>query len=252
MRVFPRLLVILVLSCLVGLSMHVAGKTLQQGQDEKSTLTNEDVLKLVKSGVAAELIVARIERSTCQCDVSTSELRRLKSEGVADEVIFAMIKSSAKPEFRPVKIPKSTVIDIEAAYRISSQEIKTGEPLSFRVVNPVRIDGLIVIDSGATATGRVMKASRGGHFGKAGRLAWLIENVTAVDGTNVPLEGSGRIVGDSKGARVATQMAITGGLLWPIAPVALLHGFKRGENAYLAQGRRYKAIVSVDTTVQAR
>jgi hypothetical protein len=43
---------------------------------------------------------------------------------------------------------------------------------------------------------------------------------------------------------------LTGALLWPIAPVALLHGFKRGENAYLAQGRRYEVTVSADTTVR--
>jgi hypothetical protein len=34
-----------------------------------------------------------------------------------------------------------------------------------------------------------------------------------------------------------------------VAPVALLHGFKRGENAYLAQGRRFEVTVSADTKV---
>jgi hypothetical protein len=49
---------------------------------------------------------------------------------------------------------------------------------------------------------------------------------------------------------VATQMVITGALFWPVAPAALLFGFKRGENAYLPQGRRFQVITSIDTNVK--
>ncbi len=255
MRRLAALFLTLVLNLHCGLQMGVAAKTLQQSQGEVSPLNNEDILKLVRSGIATEVIIAKLEKSGCVCEISTTEFRRLKAEGVADELLFAMInanKVSARIELQRIEIPKNTTVEIEAAYRISSQEVKTGEAISFRVVTPVQINGVIVIDSGAIATGRVTKASRGGHFGKAGRLAWLMEDVAAVDGSKVPLETTGRIVGDSKGATVATQMAITGTLLWPIAPVALLHGFKRGGNAYLAQGRRYQASVSADTTIRAR
>jgi hypothetical protein len=81
-------------------------------------------------------------------------------------------------------------------------------------------------------------------------LAWNLETVNAVDDSRIPIQAPGRIVGDSKGAKVATQVLLTGALLWPIAPVALLHGFKRGGNAYLAQGRRYEVTVSSDTTIK--
>jgi len=255
MRRLAALFLSLLVSSHYGLQAQFAAKTLQQAQDAVSIVNNGDVLKLVKAGVATEIIVAKLDRSECTCDISTTELRRLKSEGVADEVLLAMIrasKSSARTELRPVKIPKNTIIEIEAAYRISSQEIRTGDPISFRVIAPVRIDAVTVIESGSTATAKVVQASRGGHFGRAGRLAWVMQNVIAVDGTKVPIQSAGRLVGDSKGATVATQIAITGVLLWPIAPVALLHGFKRGKNAYLAQGRRYETVVSVDTTVNAR
>jgi len=79
-----------------------------------------------------------------------------------------------------------------------------------------------------------------------------METVNAVDDSRVPIQAAGRVVGDSKGAKVATRMVLTGALLWPIAPVALLHGFKRGGNAYVAQGRRYEVIVSADSTVRLR
>jgi len=246
---------IFLVACSCDAQSPVAAKSLQQSQDTISTLSTEDVLALVKSGLAPEAIVARLQRSSCSCDVSTAELQRLKSEGVPDNVLMAMIIA---PQLEPrnerplTKIPRDTIVELESAYRVNSQEIKAGEAISFRVVSPVRIGDFIVIEPGAIATGRVVKATRGAHFGRAGRLVWNLESVTAVDGTKVPIQSAGRVVGDSKGAKVATQIVLTGALLWPIAPVALLNGFRRGENAYLAQGRRYQATVSGDTMIKAK
>jgi hypothetical protein len=101
-----------------------------------------------------------------------------------------------------LKLPQGTPLDVEMAYTISSQEVRAGELISFRVVNPVLVDGVEVIAVGATATGRVVKASRGGHWGRAGRIAWTMQDVAAVDGTRIPLASSGaRAVGDSKARR---------------------------------------------------
>lgn len=156
---------------------------------------------------------------------------------------------AATPQTAAVKIPDGTLIEIEAAYDVSSQDVKAGEALSFRVAAPVVSGGRVVVEAGATATARVVKASRGGHFGRAGRLAWRMEEVIAVDGTRVPLRLEGRLVGDSKGAKVATRTVLTGALLGPLAPVALLHGFKRGHNAYLPAGKRFEAFVDGDAAV---
>jgi len=168
--------------------------------------------------------------------------------------LFAKPRATATPiqrqEFVTLTIPRGTVVEIEAAYRINSQETKKGEAITFKVLKAVQGGQRIVIAAGAIATGRMVVASRGAHFGRAGRLAWTMETVNAVDGSSVPLQTGGRVVGDSKGAKVATRIAITGFLLWPIAPVALLHGFKRGENAFLPQGQRFEVTVSADTIVK--
>jgi len=253
MRRFISLLLIFVGAGSGWAQEPVAAKIIQQSPGAPQSLTNQDVLVLVKAGLATDVIVAKLQRSNCSCDTSATELQRLKAVGVPEEVLVAMIGASraARDELMPIRIPSGTLIDIETAYRISSQEINAGEAISFRVVNAVKIGDVSVIAPGAIATGRVVKASRGAHFGKAGRLAWTMETVTAVDGSRVPIQSAGRIVGDSKGAKVATQMVIMGALLWPIAPLVLLHGFKRGENAYLPQGRRFEVTVSSDTTIKA-
>ena len=127
--------------------------------------------------------------------------------------------------------------------------MRAGDAVSFRVVNPVVVAGQVVIEKGATATALVTKAERGGHFGRAGRLAWVMKEVTAADGSRIPLQFSGRTVGDSKGAKVATSMVLTGAVFWFMPPVALLHGFKRGENAVVPEGMRFDATVFGATTV---
>jgi hypothetical protein len=160
--------------------------------------------------------------------------------------------TQAKPDKPAVlQIPDGTLIEIEAPYTYSSMDFKPKDEISFRVVNPIVIDGVTVIEQGATATGRIEKSKRGGHFGKAGLLLWNMETVTAVDGSQIRLRTTSvRIRGDSKGAKVATQMIITGALLWPIAPVVLLHGFKRGKDAFIPAGKRYEVFVDGQPNVK--
>lgn len=242
-----------------------AAKIIQPSQTAAKPLDNADVLALVKAALAPDVIISKIRSSACKFETTPAALERLKAEGVPDSVILAMLNApaatlapdsaspavAAPPPLKPlrVKIPKGTPLDVEMAYTISSQEVRAGELISFRVVNPVLVDGVVVIAVGATASARVVKASRGGHFGRAGRIAWTMQDVTAVDGTRVPLASTGRIVGDSKGAKVATQMILTGALMPIIAPVALLHGFKRGENAFIPAGKRFEMSVSGEATV---
>jgi len=153
-------------------------------------------------------------------------------------------QSPAQAKVSSIKIPDGTPVEIEAPYTLSSMDFKPEDKISFRVVDAVKVDGVTVIEQGATATGVVEKAKRGGHWGKAGLFVWAMQTVTAADGSQVPVRVTAvRLRGDSKGAKVATAMIITGALMPLIAPVALLHGFKRGENAYLPAGKRYTLFV---------
>ena len=150
-----------------------------------------------------------------------------------------------------VKIPDGTPIEVEAPYMYRSMDFKPNDRISFRVVNPVKIEGVTLVEQGANATGRIERAKRGGHWGKAGLLVWTMQSVTAVDGSQVSVRPSSiRLRGDSKGAKVATAMIITGALMPLIAPVALLHGFKRGHDAFIPAGKRYSLVVNGDAAVR--
>jgi len=158
-------------------------------------------------------------------------------------------------------LPAGTPIDIEATYTVSSIDFRPGDYLSFRVLIPVMIDGVTLIDKGSLVTGRVVEAKRGGHWGKAGRLSWTMQDVVATDGTRIPLQaqkdlpaGRNGIKGTSHGGEVATKTVLMGVLLapvFPIAPLALMSGFKRGEDAVLPQGKRFVVFVQSETVVKA-
>jgi hypothetical protein len=172
----------------------------------------------------------------------------------------AAADSSVERAFDDVKIPAGTPIDIQITDIISSMDTKVGDLISFRVLVPVKVNDTIVIGNNALVTARIVKAKRAGHWGKAGKLAWTMQDVVAVDLTRVSLTanpdfpgGQQGVTGQSHGAEVATKTAVMGALLAPtivLAPLALMQGFKRGEQAVIPEGRRFVVYVQKDTIVR--
>ena len=194
------------------------------------------------------LICSPVTRFSAIAPVAAQEIQQQQKSDTQSVSEAAPLLQTATPT--AIQIPDGTLIDIEAPYRLNSTDFKTNDKISFRVVNPIKINGVTVIKQGAVATGRIDKAKRGGHFGKAGLFVWTMQSVTAIDGSQVPLRVAPvRVRGDSKAAKVATQMIITGALLPLIAPIALLHGFKRGQDAFIPAGKRYSVYVEGNPTL---
>ena len=168
--------------------------------------------------------------------------------------------SAPESAFQEFKIPAGTPIDIQTTDIISSMDTKVGDLISFRVLVPVKVNDAIVIGHNALVTGRLVKAKRAGHWGKAGKLAWTMQDVVAVDLTRVALtanpdfpSGQQGVTGQSHGAEVATKTVVMAALLAPtivFAPLALMHGFKRGEQAVIPEGHRFVVYVQKDTIVR--
>ena len=163
----------------------------------------------------------------------------------------------AKLGRRELRIPAGTTVEIETAYTVLSSNVRQYDFLSFRVLVPIRVDGLTLIEKDALVTGRVIEAKRGGRWGKSGKLSWVMLDVVAVDLSRVPVQphqelpgGSDRISGISHGGEVAAKAAIMSAIFFPLAPVAIIGGaFKRGEDAILPQGKRFVVYVQKETVV---
>jgi hypothetical protein len=60
-------------------------------------LTNADVLKMVEAKLSDDLIISKIRASACSFDTNTDTMLKLKSQGVSDAVIQAMVSAGKPP-----------------------------------------------------------------------------------------------------------------------------------------------------------
>ncbi len=258
---------------LATVNMQATANNVAQAQTANAALDNKDVLEMLKAGLAQEIVIAKIKTSVCKFDSSPAALQELKTAGVPDAVILAMVKASSSlsvnngltdvvPTLKriEVKLPAGTPVEIETANSISSADVENGSLLSFRVVSPVKVNGITLVENGALVTGRIVKAKRSGSFGRGGKLAWSVQDVVAADGKLISLQfASGAAKGESRAGEVAARTVASGVALAPLvffapflAPMILLHGVgRKGENAVLAAGRRFEVFVQKDALISA-
>jgi hypothetical protein len=123
--------------------------------------------------------------------------------------------SAPAPVDGMVTIPDGTEIEIQLKTNASGEELKVGDIVDFVVVRPVQVNGLTIFEKEATARARITTAKRAGHWGKAGKLEWAMQDVMAADGNRVSARFTKRQIGDSKGGTVAVAAVATTVLLGP-------------------------------------
>ena len=190
----------------------------------------------------------------CQLAVSA---QTAPQEPAATKVVQQSEQSTLlAPEKRTVKIPAGTALEIESTHTVRSVHMRPHDNLSFRVLVPIKIKNVTVIEKDALVTGRVIEAKRGGRWGKAGKLSWIMIDVVAVDLSRVPVQVSkdgpdsrNRVRGISRGGEVATRTAMLS-VFPPVAAMAIIGGaFTRGGDAILPEGKRFVIYVQKDTDV---
>ena len=63
----------------------------------QTVIMNQDVVSMVKAGLAPEILAAKVRNSDCQCDTSPAAFAELKTSGVPDNVILAMVQKTTSP-----------------------------------------------------------------------------------------------------------------------------------------------------------
>lgn len=229
-------------------SLYAQEKTAAVKTDDQ-VITNKDVMDLLKSGLSAEIVVAKIKTSKTNFDTSSGALQELKAAGVSDSIVLAMILAGAPAlvpsvtatAIKEVAVDDGTPVEIELLTVASSETMKAGDNVDFKVVQPVVFKGVTIIEKGSVAKGRITEAKKAGFWGKAGKLEWAMQYVVGIDGSRIPLRFTQRSVGDSKGATVAIGAVATTFLL---GPAALLWGLKRGKPVIVPSGNRYYVFVN--------
>lgn len=147
--------------------------------------------------------------------------------------------SAEQPPAAPVccVIPAGTPVVIELVNEISSNGVVRGDMFPLRLVEPVEIDGHVLMPRGARGMGEVIDAAKAGMGGKPGELLVAARYIKVGD-VQVPIRGmklSGHGENNSKDAQTAVLIVGVGGM------------FIRGGDLVMPAGSRASAKVARDT-----
>ena len=249
----PKSLLSLVLVCsLSTFSLVVA--------QDVTSLSNSDILTMVKAKLPPTLIIEKINTSSCSFDTFPSVLAELKYRGVPDEVLMAMVKaphgkrsvaslpgnretsevpSGAPTAGQEIVVPDGTEFSVMTVDEISSKTASENDPVNLRVLDPVRVGNTVVIAAGTLVKGSVASVEQRGHLGKGGKLGLRVDSTTAVDGQKIRLRASkGKGGTDTVGSTIALSLLIS--------PLFLL---RRGNHAVIKPGTKIQVFTDEEKRV---
>ena len=189
---------------LITFALLITGGAVQaQTEVAPRLLRNGDVLRMVEENVEPELIVAKILTSPCNFDVFPPVLRDLRRRGVPEEVLRAMkaapngppALAEVDPNVTPaprIEIPEGTIIQVEKVKETSSAKVKEGDLITFLAKRRIYVNNVMVLERGAVAKARIVKARSAKPLGRAGMLAWEMEYIVGIDGTCIPMKAKRR------------------------------------------------------------
>lgn len=120
-------------------------------------------------------------------------------------VVIALLFATAQaapPASRTLQLDDGMPLIVTPTADISSATNKTGEPVSFSLVQDCKVDGIVVIPKGALVYGNIEWARHSKMFGQQGELAVSFTDTKAVDGSVLKVRSSvdrkGNIASDTK------------------------------------------------------
>lgn len=166
-------------------------------------LSNGQVIEMVKSGVAKNIIIDHIRNSRTNFGFSTADLIELAKQSVPGEIIEVM-KNPRAPQAvandvalapAPVSPPQALHSTLNAGLEVALLTASDvpfsaagdGSRLNFVVAEDVKAGDQVVIAKGAPGFGSLIDAAKRKLFGRGGKVTVRLESVKAVDGQNIKL-----------------------------------------------------------------
>ncbi len=137
-------------------------------------------------------------------------------------------------------------VELELRKVVSSETARSGDIVDFLVLQPVLVDGNVVILQGASGRGYVAEARKARSWGRPGKLELHLKDVTCVDGNRAAIRATKRVEGRGNTGKVTTAVVISGVFFFPVAP---LWGFVKGKRIEIPAGTRVEAFVQGDSKV---
>ena len=166
-------------------------------------------------------------------------------------LVFSLWQLSWAQEVPPGDlVPLGTSVEIELLENISSETLQAGEPVSFKLVGALAPHGVVLLPSDTRFNGTVRAANPSGHWGKAGAFDLKLEPLKLADGTEVRLDFHRPVRRNTRGEKTGETLgsAIVMTYYFPLIPLALISGSRKGKPFNIRAGERYLVyVVGVDT-----
>jgi hypothetical protein len=218
-------------------------------QNTQRPLTNDDVIQMVKAKETESLIQSQLRNSKTNFDLSTTEIIRLTSQGVSENVIAMMRNpglaassaSSSSASIGGIKTPDGEKVRLILADDISSSTANRGDRVNFTVAEDFKVGDAVIFAKGSSASGTITEAKKKGMLGQGGRLLMSIDQVKAIDGQNVRLRATSGREGDDKLGKTVAIAVLAG-------PFALL---VKGKDVVVTKGTEYAAYIDESREIGA-
>jgi len=152
--------------------------------------------------------------------------------------LFAVTVSPFSQNAVPSPGPPAPKVKLRLAETVSSANAKVGQPVLLEVIDPVAVDGKLVLASGAHARAVVTTARRRGRNHREGQLVLTVESVSRVDGGQARLQSAAMKKGSGE------AMPIFGPCTFPLPadPVGL---FRKGTDVVIPKGTELTASIAL-------
>ncbi|MDO8295700.1 MAG: hypothetical protein Q7T19_04580 [Caulobacter sp.] len=127
---------------------------------------------------------------------------------VTGETVGAPSAPMASPSITTVRLPAGTRIEIELVDGLSSGTSSLGDRFAIQLVEPISIEGSVVVAGGATGEGEVIDVARAGIGGKQGKLI-ISGRFLDLDGRRVRIRGMSLLASGKSRVDLATGLMLT-------------------------------------------
>jgi len=159
--------------------------------------------------------------------------------------------TAAQADAAIVTIVPGTPLKVHVVGSLSSASATVGQTFGIVAAEPMTVQGLVVVSSGATGQGHVVAVTPSGKNGKGGSLSVALDWIPAVDGQQLPLAATPQSTAGANKTGTANSATVVATLVF--GPVGLFaHNFVKGKDvvvkpdfvfpAYTGEGRTVNVV----------
>lgn len=160
-------------------------------------------------------------------------------------VISLVHLANAQTDAPQMTVPEGTQVEIQLLDNLSSETLRDGQSVAFKVSRDVAVNGATLMPAGMPVSGEVKAVQAAGAWHKAGSFNLIFKPVRLEDGSMVQLDFHRPKLkstkGETTGNAIGTTLMLT--YYFPLIPVALIGGARKGEPYAIRAGERYLVYV---------